>query len=85
VFIYTKCSRGNKGRRKISQEETSKERRNKKEEGRRDTISGKQTDEEEITETKPELETIYCQRTHYLQLLISLCNTENTTISEIKQ
>jgi len=85
VFIYTKCSRGNKGRRKISQEETSKERRNKRKKGRRDTISGKQTDKEEITVTKAELETIYCHRTHYLQLLISLCNIENTTICEIKQ
>lgn len=83
MFIYTEYSRGNKGRSKIRQEETSKERRNKKEEGRRDTISGKQTDKEEITETKPELETIYCHRTHYLQLSISFCNIENAHISEI--
>lgn len=84
MFIYTEYSRGNKGRRKIRQEETSKERRNRKEEGRRDTISGKQTDKEEITETKPELETADCHRTHYLQLLISLYSIENTNISKIK-
>lgn len=66
AFIYTEYSRGNKGRRKIRQEESSKERRNKKEEGRRNTISGKQTDKEEITEKKPELETIYRHRTHYI-------------------
>ena len=69
MFIYTKYSRGNKGRRKIRREETSKERRNKTDEGRSDTISAKQTDKEEVTETKPELETIYCHRTHYIQLL----------------
>jgi len=40
VFIYTEYNKGNKGRRKMRQEETSEEIRNKNEEGRRDKISG---------------------------------------------
>lgn len=44
VFIYTKCSGGNKGRRKISREETSKERRFKKKRGRKERYNTRETE-----------------------------------------